>query len=116
MRTLERFDVDSGFTQEADELPAGAGVVGFTATTLPDGRILLTGGLPAPGSPATTAAEIVTLDDLDGTVNVVPTDSLSVARADHQAALLCDGTVWVSGGAPAGTPAERYNPPATGRR
>jgi hypothetical protein len=29
---------------------------------------------------------------------------------------MCDGTVWISGGAPDGTPAERYNPPATDRR
>jgi hypothetical protein len=113
---LERFDEASGFTVEPNQLPPTAGVVGFTATTLPDGRILLTGGLAMPGGEPTSTAEIIALDDIDGTVDVVPTDELAVPRAYHQAAAMCDGTVWISGGAPAGSVAERYNPPATDRR
>jgi hypothetical protein len=114
--TLERFHESTNTFTEEGELPSNAGVVGFTATTLPDGRILLAGGSTTPGGPPTSTAEIVTLDDLDGTVDVVATDNLAVARAGHQAALMCDGTVWLSGGAPDGTVGERYNPPATDRR
>jgi len=114
--TLERFSEATNTFTEEGELPSNAGVVGFTATTLPDGRILLAGGSTTLGGPPTNTAEIVTLDDLDGTVDVVATDSLAIARSGHQAALMCDGTVWLSGGAADGAVAERYNPPATDRR
>jgi hypothetical protein len=114
--TIERFDEDNGFTDTGAVLPPGSGVIGFTATTLPDGRILLAGGRETEGGDPVTASEIVTLDDLDGTVSVVPTDDLAFPRADQMATLMCDGTVWISGGTAAGMPAERYNPPAAGRR
>ena len=114
--TIERFQIDNGFTDTGATLPSGAGVVDFTATTLPDGRILIAGGRATANGAPVASAEIVTLDDLDGTVEVVPTDELAVARAGAQATLMCDGTVWISGGAAPGMPAERYNPPAAGRR
>jgi hypothetical protein len=41
---------------------------------------------------------------------------MRLPRAHHQATLLCDGTVLVVGGTALPTPAERYNPPAVGRR
>ena len=115
---LERFTLDAGFVDLGTSLPANAGVVDFTATTLPDGRVLLTGGRKdaAPDSPPVNTAFIVRLDPLDGSVDIVATDSLSVARAGHQATLLCDGTVLISGGTADQVPAERYNPPPDGRR
>lgn len=112
--TLELFSVDGGFVA-VGELPAGAGLVDFAATTLPDGRILLTGGRTAPGGQAVNAAYIVRLN-FNQTVDVVATDRMAAARAGHQAVALCDGTVLISGGTTVPLPAERYNPPPDGRR
>jgi hypothetical protein len=116
IRMLERFIIDAGFVP-AGELPATSGVVDMTTTRLPDGRILITGGRTAPGGAAVDTASIARLDVRDGTVDVVPTvDRLAVPRAGHHAVLLCDGTVWIGGGAAAAPEAERYNPPPGGRR
>lgn len=115
VRVLERFSIDAGF-RAAGELPATSGVVELTATPLPDGRILIAGGRAAPGGPAVDTAVIARLDVIGGAVDVVATDRLAMPRADHQATLLCDGTVLVTGGTAAPTPLERYNPPALGRR
>ncbi|MBK9033058.1 MAG: hypothetical protein IPL61_17620 [Myxococcales bacterium] len=115
VRTLERYTIDAGFVAVGDLL-ATAGVVDLTATRLPDGRILLVGGRSAPGAPPVDVASIARLDVIDGSVDVVATDRLAVARAGHQAALLCDGTVLITGGTDAAVRAERYNPPPTDRR
>lgn len=112
--TMELFTLDEGFTTVGN-LPDNAGLVDFTATTLPDGRVLLTGGRTKDG-PITSNAFIAQLDPFDGTVDVIPTDRLSVARAGHQATLLCDGTILIAGGTADQTNYERYNPPAAGRR
>jgi len=118
--TLERFTIDAGFVSVGD-LPATAGLIDFTATTLPDGRILLAGGRATLGGPAVASAWIIQLDPLTGHVDVLPTDDLGIAasptpRAGHQATLMCDGTVLITGGTPDAVPAERYNPISAGRR
>jgi hypothetical protein len=115
VRTLELFSIDAGFAT-AGELPENAGVVELAAIPLPDGRILITGGRPAPGAPPTDAAYIIRLDLLNGQVDVVATDHMELARAGHQAIVLCDGTVLVSGGTQLQQRPERYNPPALDRR
>jgi hypothetical protein len=115
VRTLELFSLDVGFVA-VGELPAGAGGVDFTTTTLPDGRILLTGGRQGPGSTPLDSAYVIRLNPLNGAVDVVATDHMAIARAGHQAQLLCDGTVLISGGTPAQFTTERYNPPPAGRR
>ncbi len=113
--TLELFTLDGGFIS-VGELPDTAGVVDFTATPLPDGRVLIVGGRSQPGGPPTTTAFIARLDPLDGSVDVVPTDRLAMPRANHQAAMLCDGTILITGGTSGATIAERYNPSPAGRR
>jgi hypothetical protein len=115
--TLEQFSLDGGFVQ-VGTLPADAGLIGFTTTTLPDGRVLLTGGTrdTTPGATPLSTAFIASLDPIDGSVDVVATDALSIARTNHAATLLCDGTVLVAGGTSGTQIAERYNPPAAGRR
>jgi hypothetical protein len=115
VRTLERFTIDAGFVA-VGELPAGAGVIDLTTTTLPDGRVLIAGGRLAPEAAAIRESFIARLDVTDGSVDVVATDRLAEPRAGHQAALLCDGTVLVTGGTPGPAIAERYNPPPAGRR
>jgi hypothetical protein len=115
VRTLELYAADTGF-RVVGELPVGAGVVGLTATPLPDGRILLAGGRATPSGPALTTAYIARLDPVDGSVDVGATDQLASARAEHAAVALCDGTILLVGGTPTPTAAERYNPPSVGRR
>jgi hypothetical protein len=115
--TLELFSLDGGFVS-VGTLPATAGLVGFTTTTLPDGRVLLSGGTrdTSPGATPLSTAFIASLDPIDGSVDVVATDALSFARTNHAATLMCDGTVLVAGGTPSAEIAERYNPPPTDRR
>jgi hypothetical protein len=112
--TLELFTQDAGFVQLAQPLPPTAGLVGFTTTTLPDGRVLIAGGSNAQGP--TQTAFIAQLDPISGSVDVLATSSMSTPRTGHQATLLCDGTVLITGGTTPGVVAERYNPPAVGRR
>jgi hypothetical protein len=114
--TIELFTIDAGFVALKDKLPATAGLLDFSATVLPDGRILLTGGRLVPGGPPVSSAFIARLDPLDGTIDIVATDRLGEARAGHQATLLCDGTVLIAGGTAGQSVYERYNPPAISRR
>jgi hypothetical protein len=67
-------------------------------------------------SPALDSAYIIRLNPLNGEVGIVATNHMANARAGHQALLLCDGTVLVSGGTPGGFTGERHNPPPTGSR
>jgi hypothetical protein len=111
--TIEVYLPRVGQFVAAGTMPAGAGLTEMTVTALPDGRVLIAGGKDAGGDAVATTI-IARLDPIDGKVNLSPTDSLSVARAGHAAALLCDGTVLIVGGGADGS--ERYDPPATGRR
>ncbi len=117
VRTLELVTLDAGVVAlpPGQQLPPNAGVIDFTATTLPDGRVLLTGGHDMTGA-ATKLAFIAQLDPLAGSVELVATDHMAVARAGHQATLLCDGTVLIAGGTASPEALERYNPPPDGRR
>jgi len=100
-----------------DVLDDRAGRVLGTATPLPDGRILLAGGLDATGEP-TAAVFIARLDLQSGAFSLLETDPMAVPRAGHEAVVLCDGTVLIVGGTNvSGAPVvERYNPPPDGRR
>ncbi|MEZ4358769.1 MAG: hypothetical protein R3B48_01200 [Kofleriaceae bacterium] len=111
---LELFSFERGFV-DAGDLPVGAGVTGQTLTTLPDRRLLITGGLNTAGVPV-SSTYIARVDPVDGSLDLIATDSLSRPRAGHVATLLCDGTVMLVGGTAEPSPAERYNPPDLGRR
>jgi hypothetical protein len=65
-----------------------------TATLLPDGRVLLTGGYPGEGRPPTGTAEVYDpeRDEFEAV------GDLATARADQTATLLADGSVLVAGG------------------
>lgn len=65
-----------------------------TATLLPNGKVLVTGGRGTGSSPYVGNSELY--DPVIG--KWTPTGSLAVARFSHQATLLHDGTVMVSGG------------------
>lgn len=111
--TLERFSLDNGFIDAGSDLPAGTGLIDFALTSLPDGRVLLTGGRTNDGRPVSSAL-IIQLD-VSG-LSVLRTVPMSVARAGHQAVLLCDGNVLITGGTETPSVAERYNPGSVGRR
>ena len=123
VRELERFTIDEGFVDVVDSgsrtvaLDDSVGVISVSVTQLPDGRVLVAGGHPDgnPNGAPTDVAFVLRLDPGTGTLDVTPTDRLAAPRANHQAALLCDGTVFISGGAEE-LHAERYNPPPAGRR
>lgn len=112
---IELFTLDAGFTV-VGTMPPNAGLLDFSATVLPDGRVLIAGGTRTDGGVAEGSAFIARLDPVDGTVDIVATDRLGTPRAGHQATLLCDGSVLIAGGTPELSTYERYNPPPIGRR
>ncbi|HVV86947.1 MAG TPA: hypothetical protein VHE35_28105, partial [Kofleriaceae bacterium] len=87
VRELERFSLDAGFalartsTGAPALLPAGVGVLDRAVTALPDGRLLVTGGREADGGPPLATAALVSLDTLDGSVDILATSPLLTPRA-----------------------------------
>lgn len=66
--------------------------LGATATTLPDGRVLVVGGVDGAGTPQATA---LLIDANGGGATATGAD---IGRAQHAAVLLPDGRVFVAGG------------------
>ncbi|PKM98156.1 MAG: hypothetical protein CVU79_04900 [Elusimicrobia bacterium HGW-Elusimicrobia-3] len=81
-------------------LATGAGAVPFahrhshTATLLPDGNLLVTGG----GHSAAQFTDSVQMYDMAANTFVNWTNGLSIARSSHTATLLSDGRVLIAGG------------------
>jgi hypothetical protein len=107
--TAELYDPSSG----TFALTAGSMITprcGHSVTPLPDGRVLIVGGVPAAASgQVLTSAEIY--DPVQD--NFVPTGSLNLARAAAGAAPLADGRVLVSGGQNFFTTSAEVYDPAT---
>ncbi len=116
VRALERFSLDAGFVLARTAagtpalLPDGIGSLELAVTALPDDRLLVTGGRATVGGQRLASAGLISLNTLDGSVGIIATSPMINPRAGHGAALLCDGSVLVSGGTAAPRPAERYRP------
>lgn len=88
--------------------PLPVGRIGFTATPLGDGSVLIAGGA---GEGGAAMASALLFDPAKGAF--VSTGSLAAARAGHRAVLLQDGQVLIMGGTAETAPssgAELYDP------
>lgn len=97
LRSAELFDpVTRAWAATA---PMNDARTGHRAVLLHDGRVLVAGGaLPTGGTGETALAHCELYDPADGTWT--PTGSLHTPRKGHQATLLPDGRVLVTGGEP----------------
>jgi N-acetylneuraminic acid mutarotase len=88
-----------------------------TATLLPDGRVLVTGGVDTPIGSPNVATVLATAEIYSPISNTwIPAASMSTAREGHVATLLANGRVLVAGGFDANSnsleTAELYDPGA----
>ena len=87
---------------------------GQTATRLPNGRVLISGGMTDGGGADTALSSAELYDPNNGTFS--PTGSLHVGRVGHTATLLSNGRVLIAGGGDVGdsapdlASAELYDP------
>jgi hypothetical protein len=100
----ELYDPTTGKFTSTGSLTQGR--YGHAATTLSDGRVLISGGRDASNN-AMATAELY--DSVTGKFS--PTASMTIARSEHTATLLGNGRVLITGGGPDG-PAELYDPTA----
>jgi hypothetical protein len=115
VRTLERFTLEGGFVPATTlPLPATAGVNLLSVTPLPDGQILLAGGVDQ-NETRVFSSFVAQGGFVSGSINILASHRLPSPRAGHQATVLCDGTVMLVGGSDSAEPALRYNPTPVGR-
>jgi hypothetical protein len=93
LATTEIYDPNSGIFEVSG--PMRSGRLGHTATLLPDGRVLVVGGLSDVSSIAILASAEIYDPSTD---RFSPTGSLRTARFGHTATLLQNGKVLIAGG------------------
>jgi N-acetylneuraminic acid mutarotase len=106
LSTVDLFD--PGARTWSAGIPMSDARSGHQAVLLDDGRVLVVGGALPRGDGTAAAIAYCELYDPAGTWS--PTGSLTTARAGHQATLLTDGRVLVTGGDPVPAPDGTYSP------
>ena len=110
LASAELYDPASGTWADTGSMHARR--LDQTATLLPDGKVLVAGGMEGPFGGSSELASAELYDPANGTW--ADTGSMHARRIDHTATLLPDGKVLVAGGiAPQGTAlasAELYDP------
>ena len=96
LASAEIYDPASGTFSPAGPLAEGRSH--HAATLLPDGRVLVAGGVANGGSTSLASAEL--FDPATGTFS--PTGAMTDGRVYHTATVLSDGRVLVTGGCPFG--------------
>ncbi len=97
-RQAQRFDPAKNSWTKGADMPTGR--ADHTMTALPNGKVLVVGGLVgglSPRQPTTTVGAVELYDP--ATDSWTPTAPLIQARYGHSATLLADGRVLVAGGA-----------------
>jgi len=118
---IERYTVFDGFFHDVGMLPAGWAAVDFTATLLPStassAQVLITGGRAAIGGAPTSRVGKIGFS-LAASATFSPQDDtpLATPRANHQATLMCNGMVMISGGTSDSQPIEIYDPGSANQR
>jgi hypothetical protein len=92
---IEVYDPENDYWEIIGRLPELR--TGHTATLLPDGEILIAGGSPnRRGTNEEPVQDALLLNPITGELSEV--EPMNIARANHQATLLPDGNVLVTGG------------------
>lgn len=94
IQTSEIYDPNTGAFAVTN--PMAEARAGHTATLLPNGRVLIAGGLPEHIDSGGILATAELYDPFTRTFS--PTGTMSTVRSSHTATLLSDGTVLVAGG------------------
>ena len=110
VRTIERLSLIDGVITTSQQLPLGAPAIDFSLITLPDGSILMAGGRERADAPAQNTVFLILFDAATDNVQLAPRDELAIPRLAPQLAVLCDGTVLISGGTEQLDLVERFNP------
>lgn len=102
LATADVYLAASGVFLPVDAVTLGARV-GHRAVTLPDGRVLVTGGGPVPGGAPLATTAVIDVQE-DGSAAITRGPDLAEARRDHAAVVAGDRAIVIGGYGTTGAP------------